>query len=78
MKREVGILALQCALPITLLAVAPAQAATKISNFGYVITAPETYQVTQDLGPGSGNAITVLASAVGGDRRRQSHQPGAG
>ena len=63
MKREVLTLALRVAVPMTLLAVAPAQAATKISNFGYMITAPGTYQVTQDLS-GSGNAITVLASNV--------------
>src|SRR5438445_8985548 len=63
MKRAVWTLALLVAVPMTLLAVAPTQAATKISSFGYVITAPGTYQVTQDLS-GSGNAITVLASKV--------------
>ena len=59
MKRRL----LSLALPVGLLAVAPARAATKISSFGYVITAPGTYQVTQDLS-GSGNAITVLANNV--------------
>src|SRR5713101_3437830 len=63
MKREVGALALLIGLASTLLGAVPAQAATKISSFGYVITAPGTYQVTQDLS-GSGNAITVLASNV--------------
>jgi hypothetical protein len=63
MKRAASRLALLVALPMALLAVAPAQAATKISSFGYVITAPGAYQVTQDLS-GSGNAITILASNV--------------
>jgi parallel beta-helix repeat protein len=48
---------------VALLAVAPAQAATKISSFGYVITAPGTYQVAADLS-GSGNGITVLVGNV--------------
>jgi parallel beta-helix repeat protein len=63
MKREVLPLALLVALPVVLLGVAPAQAATKISSFGYVISAPGTYQVTQDLS-GSGTAITVSADNV--------------
>src|SRR5205823_4866499 len=63
MKREVLPLALLVALPVVLLAVAPTQAATKISSFGYEITAPGVYQVTQDLS-GSGDAITVTASNV--------------
>jgi parallel beta-helix repeat protein len=63
MKREVGALALLIGLASTLLGAVPAQAATKISSFGYVITAPGTYQVTQDLS-GSGDAITVSASNV--------------
>ena len=45
MKREVASLALRVAVPLILLAVAPARAATKISQFGYVITAPGTYGV---------------------------------
>jgi parallel beta-helix repeat protein len=64
MKGTVVSLALRVAVALSLLAVAPTQAATKISQFGYVITAPGTYQVTQDLGPGSGNAITVLTGNV--------------
>jgi parallel beta-helix repeat protein len=63
MKRGVLSLALLVVLPAVLLEVAPAQAATKISSFGYVITAPGVYQVTQDLS-GSGDAITVSASNV--------------
>jgi hypothetical protein len=63
MKREVMSLALRVAVPLTLLAVAPTHAATKISQFGYTITTPGTYQVTTDLS-GSGNAITTNASNV--------------
>jgi parallel beta-helix repeat protein len=63
MKREVLTLALLVALPFTLFGAIPAQASTKISSFGYMITASGTYDVTQDLS-GSGNAITVLASNV--------------
>jgi parallel beta-helix repeat protein len=63
MKRSGLQLALLLALPVAASAVAPAHAATKISSFGYVINAPGTYQVTQDLS-GPGTAITVLASNV--------------
>jgi parallel beta-helix repeat protein len=63
MKSKVLPLAMLVAVSAIVLAGAPAQAATKISSFGYVITAPGTYQVTQDLS-GSGDAITVSASNV--------------
>jgi hypothetical protein len=63
MKREVLTLALRVAVPLALLAVAPARAATQISSCPYTITAPGTYQVTQDLTCG-GTAITILASKV--------------
>jgi parallel beta-helix repeat protein len=63
MKREVRTLALRVAVPLTLLAVAPAQASTKISSCPYTITASGTYDVTQDLSC-SGTAITILGSKV--------------
>src|SRR5438132_10326503 len=64
MKREVGILALLAAVPMSLLGVAPAHAATQISSCPYTITAPGTYQVTQDLICPGGTAITINASKV--------------
>jgi parallel beta-helix repeat protein len=64
MKRSALRLALLAALPMTLLAIAPVQAATQISSCPYVITAPGVYQVTQDLGPCPGTAITITASKV--------------
>jgi hypothetical protein len=60
MKSEVGTLALRVAVPLTLLAVAPAHASTKISSCPYTITASGTYAVTQDL-TCSGTAITITA-----------------
>src|SRR5947209_2822291 len=63
MKRAVGILALLVAVPMTLLAVAPTQAATKISSCPVTISATGVYQVTQDL-ICSGTAITITASKV--------------
>jgi parallel beta-helix repeat protein len=65
MKRAVGTLALLIVLPLTLVAVAPTQAATKISSCPVTISAPGVYQVTQDLTySGPDTAITILASNV--------------
>jgi parallel beta-helix repeat protein len=63
MKRESLVLALLVALPVTLLGVDQAQAATKISSFGFEITAPGVYTVTQDLS-GAGTGIRITASNV--------------
>jgi len=64
MKCEVFVRALVSALSMALFAICPAQAATQISSCPYTITAPGTYQVTQDLTCFGGTAITVLASKV--------------
>jgi parallel beta-helix repeat protein len=64
MKREASRLALLAVLPVALLGIAPAQAATQISSCPVTITQPGVYQVTQDLGPCAGTAITILASKV--------------
>jgi parallel beta-helix repeat protein len=63
MKSKVGSLALLVALRMTLLAVAPTQAATKISSCPVIISAPGVYQLTQDV-TCSGTAITILSNNV--------------
>jgi hypothetical protein len=63
MKRESLVLTLLVALAVTLLGVDQAQAATKISSFGFDIAAPGVYTVTQDLS-GAGTGIRILTSTA--------------